>query len=154
MCFIEEVSEATDLSLYMGLKNLILSAFHLVADIGAVSIASMLFCPSGPRSPGDSDTLRRRPCKAVHYCCKKPVFCQLKSSFPVILKLSEVPLEVGFVLIFKVEFEPEAAELEPVIERFPVARLPIIGGFLTGLPGGEECDISPVEENSLSLFSD
>ena len=72
------------------------------------------------------------------------MFCQLKSSFPTILELSEVPLEVRFVLTFRVEFEPETVELEPVIERFPAVRLPVTEEFLaeelpvTGLPSGEE----------------
>ena len=91
--------------------------------------------PGGPRSPGDPNTLRRRPCNAVHCCCEKPVFYQLTSSFPAIL--FEVPLEVGFVLEFEVgfilEFEVvELPELEPMTEGF------VTGGFLTGLFKGEE----------------
>ena len=143
MCFIGEAAEATDLSLYMGLKNLTLLVFHLVAGTDAVPIvASRLFYPDGPRSPGGPDTLRRRSYSAVHSCCEKRVFCQ--SSFPTILKLSEVPLEVGLVLVFGVEFEPEVAALEPVTEGSLTRELPVVG-----LPRG----VPLVEGGSLSLLS-
>ena len=70
------------------------------------------------------------------------------------LELFEVPLEVRFVLEFEVEFEPETAELEPVTGGFLAVRLPATGGFPTGLSGGEERGVLPVEGGSLSLLND
>ena len=115
MCFIGEVSEAIDLSLYIGLKNPILLVFHLVTGVGVAPIvASRLFYSNGSRLSGGLDTLRRRSYKVAHYYYKKPVFYQLL--FPAILELSKVPLEV--------EFELEILELELIIEEF------LIKGFL------------------------
>ena len=123
------------------MKNLILLVFHLLTD--AVSTILMPFYSSGPRLLVGLDTLRRRPYKVVYCFYEKLVFYQLTLLFLAILKLFKVSLEVGFVLKFKVEFESiKLTKLELITRR-----------FLIGLFKGEERDISPVEEDSLSFLN-